>query len=88
MIDRWLNCRIGPGMFSDEYTVTVEPKLSKGTEVRSLFVEKGLVEPMNGDGSKGRVRVQVFRRDATLWAILPTEDQLAIPVDEVDLVAT
>lgn len=87
MQEKWLRCRIGPGMFSDEFVVTVTSILAAGQSDRSLFVARDLVKPESA-GANGHVRVRAFERDRTWWAILPNEDQEAIPVGPSDLIAT
>lgn len=81
MSERWLKCRIFRGMFSDERAVQF---FSKNGETASAFVPESSVRGQV-DG-QGMVRVLVFQEESTAWAMLPTEDQLFLPVQEGDLV--
>lgn len=84
MQEKWLKCRVGPGMFSDESAVTVNSVAALATELRSLFVAEEYVRP-DRLSDEGHVRVRVFQRGTTWWAVLPNEEQEAIPVRSADL---
>lgn len=88
MSEKWLRCTIGQGMFSDELAVTVSPRPENPTEVTSVFVPKSLVRTDEGTNHRGRLKVETYQRDTIWWAILPTEDQINIPVREIDLVSS
>lgn len=78
MTSAWLNCKVLPGMFSDESVIQV----SVGNLSRSFIVPKSALEP---SGSPDRIRVDVFSSSDTRWAILPTDYRDSIPVGEGDL---
>ena len=78
----WLRCRIYQGMFSDE--LGVQYPLEENAP--AYFVPKDKVKREH-DGV-GRVSVQFFSSGSTYWAILPTEDQRAVPIREGDPMAT
>ncbi len=82
LAERWLRCRIFKGMFSDELAVQYAPPHSNST---SVFVPKELVEG-SVDG-EGRVKVRVFHEGSNAWAVLPTENQMIIAVNEADLIS-
>lgn len=83
MWEQWLRCQILKGMFSDELAIIFRPR--GATNPTSVFVPKDLVW---GDvNQEGKVKVRVFRQGDTSWAVLPTAQQMVIPVDEGDLVA-
>ncbi len=83
MSDGWLRCRIFKGMFSDELAIAYTSKRD-GKEA-SFFVPKSQVV---GDiDAPGKVKVRYFRQGNTAWAVLPTDYQTAIPVDDADLLA-
>src|SRR5882724_8251700 len=78
MSEQWLRCRVVKGMFSDELAIRSPPQGT--TSVTSVFVPKEMV---HGEVDHvGKVRVRVFRQDDSAWAVLPSEQQLAIPIDE------
>lgn len=83
MADGWLRCNIVKGMFSDELAIVYT--LKKQGKEASFFVPKDQV--VGAVDSQGKVKVRVFRQGNTSWAVLPTEYQDAIPVDEADLVS-
>lgn len=84
MQEKWLKCRVAPGMFSDEFAVTVSAFAAVATELRSLFVADEYVRS-DRRSDEGHVRVRVFQRGGTWWAVLPNEQQEAIPVRFADL---
>jgi len=61
-------------MFSDERVVEVR---TRGNGVTAFFVDQSRVNE-----SKGEVEVQIVSREDGAWAILPTPNRDAIPVDE------
>lgn len=66
----WLQCQVDKGMFSDELAVTYPPR---GPWQKSVFVDRHAVE---GDvGTVGRVWVEVYRRDGSILAVLPSPEQ-------------
>jgi hypothetical protein len=69
-------------MFSDELAVKVSPKIG---EDLSFFVSKEKV--CGSIGSEGKVKVQTYREGATQWVVLPTENRVAIPVHDAELIA-
>ena len=78
--ERWLDCQLDKGMFSDEVAVTYP---STGTWRASVFVPQTAVE---GDiGSRGRVRVEVLRRNGKMLAVLPSPQRDLVEVVEADL---
>lgn len=81
MSERYLKCHVFKGMFSDELAVKVNSK--QGGEP-SFFVPKELVK---GEVDReGSVRVRVFHKGQTAWAVIPDEQQTAVPVDEAELI--
>lgn len=78
--ERWLQCQLDQGMFSDEIAVTYPPE---GAVKRSVFVPKSEVhgEP----GKKGFVRVQVLRKPGAMIAILPSPQSDIVAVNEQDV---
>jgi hypothetical protein len=83
MFEKWLRCRIFKGMFSDELAVQI---MQKGEPQEfSVFVPKDKVQ--GRIDAEGRVRVRVFHRGDVAWAVLPTENQTTVPVDESQLSA-
>ena len=78
--DNWLRCLVFRGFFSDEVAVEVAPKSG---ERSSFIVSRDQVE---GDpDQEGKVRVKVYRDGETAWAVLPTDNQTVIPVNDADL---
>jgi hypothetical protein len=65
----WIECRVSPGMFSDERTVEVGG--------RSFFVEEGAVRNVGPDG-RGEVEVTVVERDGKRWAVIPTNTKESV----------
>ena len=74
MNHRELGCQISKGMFSDERAVTCE---SKWGEI-SVFVPRDKVHEQNG---RSTVSVSAFEYDSSWWALLPTDQPMAIPVE-------
>lgn len=83
MMEQWLKCIVFKGMFSDELAIRVSLKRGRWT---SCFVPKDKVDGRIGE--EGKVKVEVFKRGGTTWAVLPTEYSEAYPVNEADLVAS
>ena len=81
MSEQWLNCLVTKGMFTDEVVVIY----AYGGRKWSAFVPRERVA-LIADGH-GRVRVTVFQSGGASWAVLPSEDQTVIEIDERDLVA-
>ena len=83
MSEQWLRCRIFKGMFSDELAISY---VSRGGNIPvSVFVPKGLVE--GKIDQEGKVKVSVFHQGNRAWAVLPSDQQMTIPVDDADLIA-
>ena len=78
--DRWLTCRVDKGMFSDELAVTYP---ATGEVLVSVFVPADAVRGQQG--GLGKVRVNIFRRGDTTFAILPTEYSESVAITEADL---
>lgn len=78
--ERWLDCQLDRGMFSDEIAVTYPPV---GSTVRSVFVPRSVVAGM--PGQRGRVRVKVMYRQGEVFAVLPTSQSELIRISEGDL---
>lgn len=68
---RWIPCRVGPGMFSDERMVEVSG--------RSFFVDARNVRDSR-DSDLGEVHVTVVDIDGEKWAIIPTSTRESIPL--------
>jgi hypothetical protein len=77
MSEGWLKCQVSKGMFSDELTVKYGDK-------DSVFVHKSQIR--GGAEKQGQVRVYYFRSNGTTWAVLPSEAQAVVAVEEGDLV--
>lgn len=79
---KMLKCQIRKGMFSSERVVKVA---LQGGSLTSVFVPSGAVE---GDiGTDGSVKVGVFNDKDGTWAVLPTEYQDIVPINQIDLVS-
>jgi len=79
--ERWLECQLDKGMFSDELAVTYPPQ---GEALCSVFVPIDLVR--GKPGARGRVRVKVIKREGKTLAWVPSPEQRTIiPVAEQDL---
>jgi hypothetical protein len=83
MFEAWLKCAVSKGMFSDELAVQCQPL---GGAPRSFFVPKSKVADVAN--AEGRLHVRIFKKDQTVWAVLPTENKAIIPVDESDVMRT
>ena len=86
MVQQWLRCRVVKGMFSDELAITYPPR--GATSVTSVFVPRDMVHSevdKEGKDGEGKVKVMVFREDNSAWAVLPSDQQQVIPIDESDL---
>ena len=75
-MERWLQCRVSDGMFSDERAIIVR---RRGNGTVGFFV------PMQFTRGDSRVRVKVFQRGDCTWAELPTPYHDSIPVEENEL---
>lgn len=82
MFERWLRCKIFKGMFSDELAIQCATPGAPAT-FASVFVPKDFVR--GSVDQQGQVKVLFFREGDVAWAVLPTENQLVVPVDETDL---
>ena len=84
MSERWLRCFVTKGVFRDEWVVRVR---LAGTE-RSLFVPRDKVRiTRTGDPeSEGSIAVKVFSEGPKIFALLPSESDMVVPVTEADLV--
>ena len=81
MSEKWLNCKVTDGMFSDELAVTCH-SLS-GAET-SVFVPSEKV--VRGEATnEGRVKVEVFSDGSRTWAVLPNDSRDEILVGEKDI---
>lgn len=79
MSEKWLRCSIFKGMFSNE--VAIRCKKTIGSF--STFVPRDVVR---GDVDQdGTVKVMVFRKNDTAWAVLPSPDKATIPICESQL---
>jgi|GEM_PF-1064337 hypothetical protein len=78
--ERWLECRIDKGMFSDELAVTYP---ANGKWQKSVFVDSNAVR--GGAGAVGKVRVAVVRRDGSMIAILPSPERDIVYVNAKDI---
>jgi hypothetical protein len=78
--DRWLNCQIDQGMFSDEMAVSYPPN---GQTILSVFVPASLVK--GSPGHRGKVRVVVMQRQGKTFAVLPSTDRSIVSVAEHDI---
>ena len=67
---RWIECRVSPGMFSDERIV--------GFGDRSFFVEEKSVR--NEKDGRGEVEVKIVEFNGKKWAVLPTNYSDSIPL--------
>ena len=82
MFETWLRCNVFRGIFSDEVGVQISPKQG---DVFAFIVSRDAVQ---GDYDQpGKLRVKAYCRGDTLWAVLPTEDQTVIPINDADLVS-
>ena len=74
---KWLKCKIDKGMFSDEFTVTVQ---TRSGEAVAVFVPKGAA-----DDQKNLVKVRAFEEQGRTIAVLPDEHQSVVDVSATDL---
>ncbi len=79
-VEKWLECHVDKGMFSDELAVSYPPT---GQYLKSVFVPKGAVQ--GSLGKKGKVRVCLVRRDGKLMAVLPSSRKDIVVVSESDV---
>lgn len=77
---RWLECRVDQGMFSDELAVTYP---AQGKWQKSVFVERNAVK--GSPGGKGRVLVRVLRRNGSMIAILPSPNRDVVYIQAEDI---
>jgi hypothetical protein len=80
MSEQWLKCQVFKGMFSDEKAVLYR----FGQLNVSVFVPKDCVE-VDAE-PEGRVKVRVFERDGTVWAVFPNSQSAVAAVNNADLV--
>ena len=78
--ERWLDCQVDEGMFSDEMAVSYPPE---GEVIQSVFVPASVVRGVPGE--KGKVRVHVMNRLGKTFAVLPSSERAIVPVAERDL---
>ena len=69
---QWIECRVSPGMFSDERAVEVGG--------RSFFVDEKSVRNAQEDGRAEIEVLIVLREDGEKWAVLPTRFREAVPL--------
>jgi len=69
--ERWIPCRVFPGMFSDERTVEVSDQ--------SFFVQVESTRNVQEDGI-GEVLVTIVERDGHELAVLPTNMKDSVPL--------
>jgi hypothetical protein len=74
---KWLKCKIDKGMFSDEFTVTVQTRTG---EAFAVFVPKSAA-----DDQKSLVKVTAFEEQGSTLAVLPDEHQSVVQVSSADL---
>jgi hypothetical protein len=74
---KWLKCRIDKGMFSDEFTVTVQ---TRSGEAVAVFVPKAAA-----DDQRCLVKVRAIENQGKMLAVLPDEHQSVVDVREADL---
>lgn len=80
-IERWLECRLDKGMFSNEVAVTYP---ADGNSQKSVFVEKSSVQ--GNAGEKGKVRVRVIPGEiGNAMAVLPSANQDIVYIQERDI---
>jgi len=80
LMQKWLQCNLDRGMFSDEMAVTYP---SSGIARVSVFVPS--TDVSGTPGGLGKVRVSVAHRGDTILAILPTSYRDSVAVSENDL---
>jgi hypothetical protein len=74
---KWLKCKVEKGMFSDEFTVTVQTRTG---EAIAVFVPK-----QAADHQKNLVQVKAFEQQGKTIAVLPDEHQSTVDVSAADL---
>lgn len=74
---KWLKCKIDKGMFSDEFTVTVQ---SRTGEAIAVFVPK-----QAADDKKSLVRVKAIEQGGQTIAVLPDVNRSVVDVSAADL---
>ena len=74
---KWLKCKIDKGMFSDEFTVTVQTRTG---EAVAVFVPRAAA-----DDQKNLVKVRAFEDHGEKFAVLPDEHQSVVHVSATDL---
>lgn len=79
-VEKWLECRIDQGMFSDELAVTYP---ASGKWQKSVFVERSAVK--GAAGTVGKVRVTVIPREGALLATLPSPERDIVYVNDEDI---
>jgi len=79
-VEKWLECHIDKGMFSDERAVSYPPT---GQYRKSVFVPVGAVRGILG--GRGKVRVGLVCRDGKLMAVLPSSRKDIVVVSEGDV---
>lgn len=80
LMQKWLQCNLDRGMFSDEMAVTYP---NFGVARVSVFVPS--TDVSGNPGGVGKVRVSVAHRGNTILAILPTSYRDSVAVSENDL---
>jgi len=78
----WLQCRLDPGMFSDEVTVSY-PAASDDQWQKSVFVPRTSVR--YAGEHDGEVMVKVFVKDGFTFAVLPSPWGDVVTVEGADL---
>lgn len=79
MSEKWLKCSIYKGMFSDERAIKCQQTMGSF----SVFVPQ---ETVRGEiNQEGAVKVSVFQKGGTTWAVLPSSYEPMIPVCESQL---
>ena len=78
--ERWLDCLLEKGMFSDEVTVSYPPE---GQTTHSVFVPVDVVR--GALGTRGKVRVVVIRKNGKTLALLPSQERTIVAVDDRDV---
>jgi len=78
--ERWLECWIDQGMFSDELAVTYP---ARGEWQKSVFVDRNAVR--GNAGGLGKVLVSVLRQDDSILAVLPSPERDIVYVNAGDI---
>jgi hypothetical protein len=79
-MEKWLECQLDKGMFSDEMAVTYP---AHGQPQKSVFVSSAVVRGV--PGQRGKVRVRVIRKAGGFMAILPSSAQDIVCISEQDV---